>query len=203
MGVRYNQSMTSFPTAADLETALQRLGVLTGALPSALANLTNVAVRQWLTDVDIRYWLSTDEIARAEIQAGLLIPHSPIIAINSITSIDGRTFTAGDTSDYVTLPRDRTPIRYLRFRTVWSGTVDLNAKFGWSLTDPVPDDVWHAVLLSAVKLAVNELKIEPAGSITAVRQGDVSLQYSDSESWHAVIDRNYKTTVDRYRLLIM
>lgn len=188
--------MTSFPSATDLETALQRLGVLTGSLPSALTNVTDAAVQQWLHDTNIRYWLATDRTDRFPIEQGLIIPHSPIITITSIT-VDDTLLIEND--DYVLHPVNASPARYLVFNR-WQGNAMIEAKFGWSLTDPVPAAVWYAVLDLSCRIAINQLSMQSPGSVTRIRQGEVDISYMDTQTWNDAVTQRYNQVVNQYRL---
>lgn len=188
--------MTTFPTASDLELALQRLHILSGALPAQLTNLVDAAIQEWLHDTDVRYWLKTSRSDRFPIENGLIVPHSPIISLTSIV-VAGATLIPD--VDYVLHPLDVVPARYIVVNR-WSGNAVVNAEFGWSPIDPVPADVWYAVLNKACLLAVSLLNTQSPGSVTRIRQGDVDVTYSDAETWSQSVAAQYNKVAMKYRL---
>lgn len=191
--------MSEFPKLSEIEARLQSLGLLTGTLPATMQWIEAAVVRMWEQETGYQPWLATRETRTFPIEQGLVYPKSGMIIIHSV-AIDSQSLTLNN--DYVAHPINASPHQWLNMRRR-TGDVEIDATWGYSATNPVPEDVWGAVLANACLLAIPNLQPAPTGGLTRIKQGDVEYSYinNEQESKIAMLKTFYTQILMRYRRL--
>lgn len=119
-----------------------------------------------------------------------------IVSVEVITDVEtmsGQALAAG--SDYIALPLNGLPKNLLYFpMRLGFAPLRLKVRGRRGYSDAVPAEVFNAILWRAATFVLGQVQ----GSLTAVKEGDVSLQFAEGDTAGAEA-REYRRTVQRYR----
>lgn len=177
--------MNRFPDYQDLSDMLLSLNEITDPLDESAQSYISAAITAWLRATGYPAWIVENESTRHyDIEfyswQSFMSLDSVICQVTRI-ELDGEAVDMDRFSFYPLNKRQKT---HLCAAGLAGGRLSITGYWGYAVYDPddetlVPDDVWYAVLHWAGAHYIIDRR---EGSVSAIRQGDVSVQYaSESE----------------------
>lgn len=196
--------MSDFPTLSEISDYLIELNLRDSALTSEYQSYLDQAITCWLQLTGYRQWISTD----IEIRTYDGYPYSVLIALrDSLIEVDSIKIQDSilDSSQYQLLPYNRRQKTHLElgYLVPVGGLLEVSGRWGYALageSNAVPSEVWGAVRDFAAGLII---AAQAQSDVTAIRQGEVSIQYAEATQRITTWNESLKRLANKYAINLL